>query len=191
MEKIRIGIAEDEPITRMDIELLLEKTGYDVIVSAANGQELVDKLKQNQVDIALIDVQMPIMDGHTAAKLCLEQGLCAEVIMLTAFSDTENIQCAKANNSFGYLIKPLNEKTVITTIEMAFNRKNELVKRNEKIKELELDREHRKTIDKAKLLLMKIDGLTEDEAFKLIRKKAMNNRKPMVEIAHAIITIYE
>lgn len=191
MSKIKIGIAEDELITRMDIEGIMGEAGYEVSVSAANGQEMIDLCKLNPVDIAILDVQMPIVNGHEVAKYLLDNRLCKEIIMLTAFSDEQNIESAKQSNAFGYLTKPLDEKTLVTTVEMAFKRMGELGAYQEKIDTLEEQIQSRKTIEKAKKLLIKEHNISENEAYEMIRKRAMDKRESMVKIAKAFITIYE
>lgn len=188
--KIKVLIAEDEPIVRMDLRELLEGQGYQVIGEASDGQSAIDIARREKPDVIIMDIRMPGMDGIEAAKILTEEEI-APLIFLTAYSDKELVEKAKEVGVIAYLVKPYKETDLFPAIEMAIARFKEFLQLKQEVKDLEEALETRKLVDRAKGLLMDIEGLKEHEAFRLIQKASMDKRKPMKEIAQAIIWAYE
>ncbi len=181
---LRIVVAEDEALIRMDLVEMLAREGYHVVGEAANGDEAIALVREHKPDLALFDVKMPIKDGITAA-----QELRGEVpiVMLTAFSQRELIERANNAGVMAYLVKPFTISDLIPAIEVARTRFFERVMLADEVATLEGKLEARKSIERAKGLLMKEHGLTEGEAFTWIQRAAMDKRISMVELANAII----
>ncbi|MBB6624350.1 ANTAR domain-containing response regulator [Clostridium gasigenes] len=187
----RIVIVDDEPITRMDLKSLLVDAGYDVVAEASDGFDAVEASKKYLPDIILMDINMPNLDGLKAAKIISRGGYAGGIILLTAFSDKEFIEKAKDVGVFAYLLKPLDEKSLIPTVEMVYSKSSEFKKLK---KELDLSIkkiEERKIIERAKGMLMKEDNLTEEESYEKIRKLSMDRRCSMRSIGEAIVIAYE
>jgi AmiR/NasT family two-component response regulator len=186
MEK-RIVIADDEPITRMDIKDLLEEAGYKVVGEASDGFDAIEICKKERPDLVIMDIKMPNLNGLKASTIINKERLAKGIVLLTAFSDSESIEKAKSSGALGYLVKPLDEKSFIPTIEMVMTKgseintlKNELDKVNKKL-------EDRKLIEKAKGVIIKEENITENEAYSKIRKLSMDKRCSMREICEAIL----
>ncbi|ODJ72405.1 ANTAR domain-containing response regulator [Brochothrix thermosphacta] len=183
----RIVVVDDEPITRMDIRDVLEEAGYDVVAEASDGFEAIEACKKHRPDLIIIDIQMPILDGLKAGKKILADQLAQGIIFLSAFSGVEHTERAKKAGAIGYLVKPLHEKSLIPTVEMAIAKGQETTNLIKKIEKLSLKLDERKIIEKAKGCLMLRDHMTEDDAYKTIRELSMNKRCRMSEIAELIV----
>lgn len=183
---MRILIADDEPIIRLDLKNMLESLGYEVIAEAGDGVSAVEAARTLKPDLAILDIKMPSMDGIEAANI-LNSEKIAPVILLTAFSDFELINRAKEAGVFAYLVKPFRESDLRPAIEVAISRYKEFLALEEEVTELEDKLETRKLVERAKGILMDRYGLKEQEAFRRIQVQSMNTRKSMKEIAEAII----
>ena len=125
---IRVVIADDEPITRMDLKELLSEEGYQVVGEAADGFDAVEACKQSRPDLVLMDIKMPLLDGLSAAKILFEENLADTVMMLTAYSEREFVDEAKHIGVAGYLVKPIDEKSLVPSIELAVARSKDMRK---------------------------------------------------------------
>ena len=190
MEPLRIVIADDEALIRLDLKEMLEKAGHEVVGEAKDGAEAVKLCQQLQPDLAVLDVRMPVMDGLEAAKRIGRARLCP-VLMLTAYSDQEYVRSAVEAGAYAYLLKPFNEADVLPAIEVARSRAAEAQALEAEVQRLEDVVETRKVVERAKGLLMEKEGLSEPEAFRRIQRRAMDTRKTMREIAEAIVIAYE
>jgi len=190
MKPIRVLIAEDEPIVRMDIKELLEGQGYEVVGEAADGQIAIDLARKLKPDVIIMDIRMPNLDGIEAAKILTQEEI-APIIFLTAYSDKELVEKAKEVGVIAYIVKPFKESDLFPAIEIAIARFREFQLLRKEVADLKDALETRKLVDRAKGLLMDREGLKEHEAFRLIQKASMDKRKPMKEIAQAIILAYE
>ena len=182
--RLRIVVAEDEALIRMDLVEMLQREGYEVVGAAANGAEAVALVREHKPDLALFDVKMPIKDGITAA-----QELRGEVpiVMLTAFSQRELIERANDAGVMAYLVKPFTISDLIPAIEVARTRFFERSLLEGAVASLEEKLEVRKVVDRAKGILMERHGMSEGEAFTWIQRGAMDRRISMVEVAKALI----
>lgn len=183
---LRVLIADDEPIIRLDLKNMLEGLGYEVIAEAGDGVSAVEAARTLKPDVAILDIKMPSMDGIDAANI-LNSEKIAPVVLLTAFSDLDLINRAKEAGVFAYLVKPFRENDLCPAIEIAISRYKEFLALEEEVSELEDKLETRKMVERAKGILMDQYGLKEQEAFRRIQLQSMNTRKTMREIAEAII----
>ncbi len=186
MERKRIIIADDESVLRMDLQETLAELGYLVIGQVGDGQSAVNMARELSPDVVIMDIKMPGMDGIEAAKILTEEKI-APVVLLTAYSQKELIERAKEAGVVGYLVKPFRETDLAPAIELALARFEEFRTLEKEVNDLAEALETRKLVEKAKGILMEKNGLNENEAFRKIQKMSMNTRKPMKEVAEAII----
>lgn len=189
--KRTIVIVDDEPITRMDTREILEANGYDVVGEASDGFEAIEVCKKYNPSLVLMDIDMPLLDGIKASKVLTREKLVGGIILLTAFEDKKYIEMAKEVGAFGYMIKPVNEKVFIPTVEMCLSKAEEFDELKKDFDKINNKLNDRKLIEKAKGILVKQLKSTEDEAYNRIRKLSMDRRTTMAEIAKIIIVGYE
>ncbi|MGM0145659.1 response regulator [Enterococcus sp. AZ153] len=185
--KGRIVIVDDEPITRLDTRDILLEAGYEVVGEAADGFEAIEVCKENKPDLVLMDIQMPILDGLKSGKKIIQDQLAGSIVFLSAYSDHENTEKAKKLGAIGYLVKLLDAKSLIPTIEMGIARGKETQNLLQQIDKLQLKLEERKVIEKAKGILAKENNISEEEAYQMLRALSMNKRARMSDIAELII----
>jgi response regulator NasT len=183
---LRIVIADDEPIIRLDLKKMLEDCGYDVVGEAGDGAKALETARNLKPDVVILDIKMPEMDGIDAAKIITEEKI-APVLLLTAYSQLDLINRAKEAGVFSYLVKPFKETDLIPQIEITVARWEAFLRIEEQAADMEDKLETRKAVDRAKGILMDQYGLKEQEAFRRIQVQSMNTRKSMREIAEAII----
>jgi len=184
--KLRIVIADDEPIIRLDLKKMLEDVGYDVVAEAGDGAKAVEAARNLSPDIVILDIKMPTMDGIDAARIINEEKI-APVVLLTAYSQVDLVNRAKEAGVYSYLVKPFKEADLLPAIEIAMSRWEEYLELEKQARDLEDKLETRKAVDRAKGILMDQYGLKEQEAFRRIQVQSMNTRRSMREIAEAII----
>ncbi len=190
MEKVRIVIADDESLIRMDLREMLNNLGYLVVGEVGDGRSAVNLARELKPDIVIMDIKMPDMDGIQAAKILTEERI-APVLLLSAYSQQDLIERAREAGVIGYLVKPVRESDLAPAIEVALARFREFMEMQKQVADLQDALETRKLVDRAKGILMDRQGLTEAEAFRKIQKMSMNNRKPMKEVAWAIILAHQ
>ena len=181
---IRILVAEDEALIRMDLVEMLQDAGYEVVAQASNGQEAVDLALAHTPDLAILDVKMPVLDGISAAEKIIN---VAPVLMLTAFSQKELIDRARDAGVMAYVVKPFTIGDLIPAIEIAISRHLQMSVLAAEVADLHDRLETRKLIDRAKGILMKALNLPEPEAFSWIQRAAMDRRMSMKAVAEAVI----
>ncbi|WBL18354.1 ANTAR domain-containing response regulator [Citricoccus sp. NR2] len=184
--KLRVLVAEDETIIRLDIVETLQSQGYDVVGQTDNGQKAVELAEALSPDLILMDISMPIMDGLSATALISEQKI-APVVMLTAFSQRDLIEQAREAGVMAYLVKPFSEKDLVPAIELAVARFDELRALEAEVTDLNERFATRKLVDRAKNLLMTSLEITEPEAFRWIQKTSMDRRLTMREVAQTVV----
>jgi len=183
---MRILIAEDETIIRLDLRALLEKAGLDVCAEARDGEEAVELARTERPDLAIMDVKMPRLDGIEAAKRILDERPIP-IVMLTAYGQDELVSRAIEAGVFGYLVKPFRETDLLPAIATARARHEELQTLREEAESLSEALAARKVIERAKGLLMAKEGLTEDEAFDRLRRASQVSGRPLKVIAEAVV----
>ena len=190
MDRTRIIIADDESLIRMDLKEMLLNLDYLVVGEVGDGLSALNLARELKPDVVIMDIKMPDMDGIEAAKILTEEHI-APVILLTAYSQKDLVERAKEAGVVGYMVKPFRESDLVPAIEVALARFKEFEAMHQEIDDLQLALETRKLVDRAKGILMDSQGLSEAEAFRKIQKMSMNTRKPMKEVAEAIILAHQ
>ena len=182
-EPVRIVVAEDEALIRMDLVEMLGEAGYLVVAQASDGAEAITLVAEHKPDLAILDVKMPILDGISAAEEII--GTCP-VLMLTAFSQRELVDRARDAGVMAYVLKPFTINDLVPAIEIAISRHLQMKTLAAEVADLHDRLETRKIIDRAKGILMAALNLTEPQAFSWIQKVAMDRRLTMKEVALAV-----
>ncbi|MGY1720371.1 MULTISPECIES: ANTAR domain-containing response regulator [unclassified Blastococcus] len=186
-EPIRVLIAEDEALIRLDLKEMLEEEGYLVVAEVGDGQQAVERAEELRPDLVILDIQMPVLDGLSAAEQ-IASARVAPVIVLTAFSQRELVERARDAGAMAYLVKPFSKNDLVPAIEVARGRFAEMTALDGEVKSLEERLETRKVVERAKGRLMADQGMTEAEAFRWIQRTAMNQRTSMKALAESILT---
>jgi AmiR/NasT family two-component response regulator len=185
-EPIRVLIAEDEALIRLDLKEMLEEEGYVVVAEVGDGQQAVDRARELAPDLVILDIQMPVLDGLSAAEQIAGDRV-APVIVLTAFSQRELVERARDAGAMAYLVKPFSKNDLVPAIEVARARFAELSVLDGEVRTLAERLETRKVVEKAKGVLMTHQGLSEADAFRWIQRTAMNERTSMKALAQRIL----
>jgi response regulator NasT len=183
---IRVVIAEDEAIIRLDLKESLEEEGYEVVGEAGRGDQAIELVRELRPDLVILDIKMPGVDGLTAAKTIADERLCA-VLMLTAFSQREIIEEARDAGALAYLVKPFQKNDLIPAIEVAIGRFRELQNLDGEVDALGEQLETRKLIDRAKGILMDECKYREQDAFTFIQRTAMSERTNMRTVSERVV----
>ncbi len=183
---IRVVIAEDEAIIRMDLRETLEEEGYEVVGETGNGDQAVGLVRDLLPDLAILDVKMPGLDGLSVARIISNEKLCG-VLILTAFSQREIVEDARDAGALAYLVKPFQKSDLVPAIEVAIGRFRELRALTGEIDALGEQLEARKAIERAKGILMDQVKMSEQDAFAFIQRRAMSERSKMRVIADRVI----
>ena len=186
MERVRVIIADDESLVRVDLREALTEQGYLVVGEVGDGQSVVNMARELNPDVVMMDIRMPGLDGIEAARI-LTQEKIAPVVLLSAYSQRDLIDRAKEAGVVGYLVKPFRETDLAPAIELAIARFGEFRALEQEVGNLTEALETRKKVERAKGILMEKQNMTEGEAFRKIQKMSMNTRKPMKDVAEAII----
>ena len=183
--KVRVLVAEDETIIRLDLVEMLTEAGYEVVAQAENGGIAIELAKEFKPDLAILDVKMPVVDGITAAEQIIP---IAPVLMLTAFSQRELIERARDAGVMAYVVKPFSLDDLIPAIEIAISRHRQMKLLEKEVADVYERLETRKVIDRAKGILMKAMNLSEPESYSWIQRTAMDRRISMKEVAQGVIS---
>ena len=183
---VRVVIAEDEAIIRLDLKETLEEEGYVVVGETGRGDKAVELVREHRPDLAILDIKMPGMDGLEAARHITKDRICG-VLVLTAFSQREIIEEARDAGALAYLVKPFQKSDLIPAIEVALGRFRELQALNGEVEVLGEQLEARKAIDRAKGVLIDKAGLSESDAYAYIQRAAMSERTKMRDVAERIL----
>ncbi len=187
---IRVLIAEDEALIRLDLKEMLAEEGFDVVAEVSDGATAVRMARDLRPDLSILDLKMPVMDGIQAAERITSEGLSA-VLILTAFSQRDLIEKARRAGAMAYLVKPFQKHDLLPAIEIAAGRFKELQGLQEQVGDLTDRLEARKLVERAKGLLQQHEGMTEPAAFRWLQKTAMERRLPMKAVATSVIERYE
>lgn len=182
----RVLIAEDEALIRLDLAEMLVEEGYQVVGEAGDGETALRLAEELRPDLVILDIKMPIMDGLAAAERIAEANL-APVVILTAFSQRDLVERARAVGAMAYLVKPFQKTDLVPAIEIAMSRFAEVSALEAEVAGLTERLETRKVVERAKGQLMATYGMTEPQAFKWIQRTAMDHRLGMREVAERII----
>jgi response regulator NasT len=184
---MRVLIAEDEALIRLDLREMLVEEGFDVVGEAADGEQTVELATKLNPDLVICDIKMPKMDGIQAAAKITEERI-APVVMLTAFSQRDLIERARDAGAMAYLVKPFQKRDLLPAIEMATSRFAEIRALEAEVSGLRERLEARRLIERAKGILMTKHSLTEPEAFRWIQRAAMDNRTTMRSVAELVLS---
>jgi response regulator NasT len=185
-QQLRLVIADDESLIRMNLKETLVGLGYLVVGEAGDGVSVVNLARELRPDLVIMDIKMPKLDGIQAAKVLTEDKI-APVLLLTAYSDRELVDRAREAGVVNYIVKPFRDAELLPAIEIAMARYAEFQEIDKKVGDLQETLETRKLVERAKGVLMDTQGLKEQEAFRKIQQLSMNTRKSMREIAQAIL----
>ncbi|MCA1553118.1 MAG: response regulator [Chloroflexi bacterium] len=185
---MRVLIADDEAMIRMGLRAMLSEAGHEVVGAAADGSAALTLAHQLLPDIIILDIKMPQLDGlETARRIMAEQP--TPIVMLTAFSQRDLIEQAKAAAVFAYLVKPVKEELLAPTLELARARFEEWQQLRQEVADLQESLETRDLVERAKRVVMQRDGLSEREAFLSIHHRSRERRVPMRMIAEEILKL--
>jgi response regulator NasT len=186
---LRILVAEDETIIRLDLVETLEGAGFDVCAAAKDGEEAVELARSERPDLAILDVKMPRLDGIEAARRILAERPIP-IVMLTAYEQAELVSRAVEAGVFGYLVKPFRAGDVLPAIEAARARHAELEALREEAESLAEALATRKVVERAKGLLMERGGLSEQDAFARLRRASQVSGRPLGVVAEAVVATF-
>jgi response regulator NasT len=184
-EALRVVVAEDEGLIRMDVVATLQEAGYLVVGEGADGEEAVKLATELEPDLVVMDIKMPKMDGISAAEKISE--LKIPVVLLTAFSQADLVARAADAGAMAYVTKPFKPSDLLPAIQIALSRHEELTSLEAEIADLNDRLETRKLMDRAKGLLQTKMKLSEPDAFRWIQKASMDRRLTMAQVAKAVI----
>ena len=182
-------LVEDESIVRLDIAMMLKDAGYEIIGEAGDGEKALELLHTLTPDLIIMDIKMPKLNGLKASEIITNK-YNIPILLLTAYSQQEFIDKAKMSNILGYLVKPVSEQNLIPAVEIAFKQAENNALYKAKIDEMNDKLKNRKSIEKAKGLLMEKLSLSEDDAYKRIRKISMNKQVTIEKVAKQILIKY-
>jgi response regulator NasT len=183
---VRVVIAEDEAIIRLDLKETLEEEGYEVVGETGRGDEAVALVRDLGPDLAILDIKMPGLDGLSAAREISGERRAA-VLILTAFSQRDLIERARDAGALAYLVKPFQRSELIPAVEVALGRFKEMRALEAEVRGLEEQLETRRVVDRGKGMLMDAHGLSESDAFSFIQRTAMRERQTMKAVAERVI----
>ncbi len=186
---MRVLIAEDEALIRMDLREMLEEEGHEIVGEARNGAEAVELVRTLNPDIVFMDINMPVMTGIEAACVIGDEQL-APVVMVTAFSQTSYVEQACSAGAMAYVVKPFTRADLVPAMTLAAARFAEARALSDEVADLSERLETRKALDRAKGILMS-RGMSEAEAFRRLQRLAMDKRKSLREIAEAVVLAEE
>jgi two-component system, response regulator PdtaR len=183
---VRVLIAEDEALIRLDLREMLEEEGFEVVGEVADGASAVRLARELLPDLVILDVKMPVMDGIEAAEEIARERLSA-ILILTAFSQRELVERARRAGALAYLVKPFQKHDLLPAIGIAVSRFRELSGLEATVDELQGQLASRKLVERAKGLLQQHEGLTEADAFRVLQREAMQRRVTMGTVAQETI----
>ncbi len=183
---MRVLVAEDEALIRMDLVEMLQEEGYAVVGEAADGGAAVTMATELRPDLVLLDVKMPVLDGLSAAEQIVAARI-APVVILTAFSQRDLVERAREAGVMAYLVKPFQKKDLLPAIEMAASRFSELVTLEREVGDLSGRLEARKLMDRAKGVLQSEHGMSEPDAFRFLQRRSMDTRRSMRAVAQDVL----
>ncbi|HBM55024.1 MAG TPA: response regulator [Acidimicrobiaceae bacterium] len=185
-EEVRVALAEDDAIIRLDLRETLEEEGYTVVGDTGRGDEMLELVAATNPEVVILDIKMPGMDGIEVAR-CIAESHGAAVVILTAFSQREFIDQAIEAGALAYLVKPFQRSELVPAVEIARARHREMRAITDQAQTLANRLEDRKTIDRARGVLMDEVGLSETDAFRFIQQAAMNERANMADVARQVL----
>ena len=185
---MRVVLADDEPIIVMNLKEVLEDSGYQIVGTASNGFAAIDLCKEHRPDILIIDIRMPGLDGLQTAKFIYEGGYADTIVIESAFDDEEFVQKASKYGVSAFMVKPIDSKTLVSTLKVATARSKELITLRSEVIEVNKNMETRKKIERAKGSIMDKLKLSEQEAYNYIRGISKENNISMEFVAEILLS---
>ena len=180
-------VVDDEPITRVDLRQMLEEMSFSVLGDAADGFDAIELCRRHHPDVVLMDIRMPVFDGMTASETIISEDLAGCVVILTAFQDRELIEQANRIGVTGYLVKPVEERLLLPTLEVAMAQARRLRDARRETAEIRERMEEHRLVDRAKALLARKESIPESEAYRHLQKMAMEKRSTLATLARAVV----
>lgn len=180
-------VVDDEPITRVDLRQMLEEMSFSVLGDAADGFDAIELCRRHHPDVVLMDIRMPVFDGMTASETIISEDLAGCVVILTAFQDRELIEQANRIGVTGYLVKPVEERLLLPTLEVAMAQARRLRDARRETAEIRERMEEQRLVDRAKALLARKESIPESEAYRHLQKMAMEKRSTLPTLARAVV----
>lgn len=180
-------VVDDEPITRVDLRQMLEEMSFSVLGDAADGFDAIELCRRHHPDVVLMDIRMPVFDGMTASETIISEDLAGCVVILTAFQDRELIEQANRIGVTGYLVKPVEERLLLPTLEVAMAQARRLRDARRETAEIRERMEEQRLVDRAKALLARKESVPESEAYRRLQKMAMEKRSTLATLARAVV----
>jgi response regulator NasT len=190
MDRLRVLIAEDDPLVAVTLSDQLTELGHNVVAVASDGEEAVTMVQQERPDIAILDIKMPNRDGISAAEE-ISREFDIPILMLTAYSERPLVMRAAEAGALAYLLKPVAAEELSASLRLAMARHQDREALRSEVERLEETLAERQTIDKAKAILMQRVGLSENDAYSRMRQRAREKRVKMVQVAQTIIAAEE
>lgn len=185
--KNRVVIVDDEPITRMDLAGMLEEIGYQVVGEAGDGFDAVEVCRAQRPDLVLLDVRMPVFDGFGAAETIIKEETAGCVVFLTAYNDRESIERAKEIGVAGYLVKPVEQRLLLPTLEVALAQSERLRQSREETARSRQELTESRLIQRAQSVLARRENISESDAYQTLRRLSMEKRTSMAALAKALL----
>ena len=185
--KNRVVIVDDEPITRMDLAGMLEEIGYQVVGEAGDGFDAVEVCRAQRPDLVLLDVRMPVFDGFGAAETIIKEENAECVVFLTAYNDRESIERAKEIGVAGYLVKPVEQRLLLPTLEVALAQSERLRQSREETARSRQELTESRLIQRAQSVLARRENISESDAYQTLRRLSMEQRTSMASLAKALL----
>lgn len=184
-------VADDEPIIRLDLCDMLDNIGFKVVGEVSDGFDAVELCSRLKPDVVLMDIKMPLFDGLSAAKKIIDESLAGCVILVTAFCDNDFLESAKEIGVTGYLVKPIEERLLLPTVEIALSQSKRLMETKKSVQEAENKLQEKNLIDKAKMMIAKKEKISEGDAYSELQKFSMDKRISMGKAAKVVIEMNE
>ena len=184
---LRVLVADDEVLIRMNLQEMLESSGLSVVGSCSDGFSAIETCRETRPDIVLMDIKMPMLDGLSASRYILENQLSSAVILVTAYDDVKLVEQAEAYGIAGYIVKPVSQKMLLPAIKIALARSREMAGLRQEVSDVKEELASRKLIERAKGAIMLQEGLSEQEAFDYIRNVSRNCHMSMRSVAETIL----
>jgi response regulator NasT len=185
---IRVLVADDDENARALLVDLLRTLGHEVVGEVGSGEQAIERAREVRPDVVLLDVHMPGRSGIEAAEAIAHELTATAVVLFTGddslyLSDRE----AEASAAIAFLPKPAPPPVIDSTVRLAAQRARELRDARQDASDARTQLENRKLIERAKGILQRRTGASEQEAYRILQRTSQDRAEPMVDIARAVI----
>lgn len=183
----KILVADDESLGAASVILSLRQLGYAAVGPARDGEHAIELAFSTLPDLAMLDVRMATdSDGIDAARAMFNE-LLLPVIIISAYSDRQQVASASDAGVFGYLVKPVTRDQIRPAIEVAWARFNQYLAKDIEVGVLRRRLEDRQVMEHAKWVLVERDGVNETDAMRAMRRLAREQCRPLPDVAREIV----